>query len=108
MHPGILEESSGVCTAIREFTIISASIQASSSNKDEVMADEDGSSEDEWHEVEAPEIQANKIAVEFHIEKKKSNAEKQMEKLVRQEIEREIRQYQEDCRQVSYSILFRA
>jgi hypothetical protein len=71
----------------------------STSKQDAIMEDE--SSDEEWHEIEAPKIETKKAAVEVRIEKKKSDKAAQIEKFLRLEAERAARQRQEDLHQVS-------
>ncbi|KAI6191562.1 hypothetical protein M3Y97_00241500 [Aphelenchoides bicaudatus] len=67
----------------------------------------DSSDEEEWHEVEdakPSQTTSKKATIEVQIEKKKSEAVQEMEKLLRQEAERVKRQYQEDSHKLHFLI----
>jgi hypothetical protein len=62
---------------------------------------EEESSDEEWHEVDGPKFQApKKAAVEIHVEKKKTEQMQEFEKLLRQEVERAHRLFQEESHKV--------
>lgn len=62
---------------------------------------EEESSDEEWHEVDVPKTHSSKEAVvEVRVEKKKTAAMEEMEKFLHQEIQRSLRQFQEDSHTV--------
>jgi alanyl-tRNA synthetase len=62
------------------------------------------SSEDDWQEVEVPKVKETKPRVKVHIEKKKDTEKEELEKMIRLQIEREMREALEDRHKVVHLI----